>query len=184
MHEEMPQPLNGEMDGFQLWVNLPAKLKMTKPRYLEITSNMIPEIEEKDGVQVRVIAGVVDSIRGPVTEIAADPTYIDVTIPPGGSFSHSIYREHNAFAYVFEGEGTFGITEEGDGKSISHTKLIVFGNGDGITIQTQEKPVRFLLVSGIPLNEPIARYGPFVMNTKEEIEQALRDLQNGTFIQD
>jgi len=181
MHEEMPQPHQGQMAGFQLWVNLPAKLKMTQPRYQEIASALIPEINQ-DGVKIRVVAGTVDGVRGPVTEIAADPTYLDVSIPSNGSFSQPVERGHSAFAYVFEGEGTFGITSEGDGETVSHPKLVVFDDGDYVEVRATKQPVRFLLVSGKPLHEPIARYGPFVMNTREEIEQALRDLRNGTLV--
>ena len=183
LHEEMPQPRQGEMAGFQLWVNLPAKLKMTQPRYQEIASDLIPEINREDGVKIRVIAGTVDGVRGPVTEIAADPTYLDVSIPPNGSFHQPIERGHSAFAYVFEGEGTFGITDEGDGETVSHPKLVVFDDGDYVEARTTKQSVRFVLISGKPLYEPIARYGPFVMNTREEIEQALRDLRNGTFVE-
>jgi redox-sensitive bicupin YhaK (pirin superfamily) len=182
MHEEMPKPHQGKMAGFQLWVNLPAKLKMTLPRYQEVPSAQIPEIERQDGIRVRVVAGTVDRIRGPVTEIAADPTYIDVFIPPQGSFIHPIEKGHTAFAYVFEGEGRFGITGAGEGVTVSHPRLVVLDDGDLVEIRTAGQPVRFLLVSGKPLYEPIARYGPFVMNTQEEIEQALRDLRNGTFV--
>ena len=181
MHEEMPKPRDGQMAGFQLWVNLPAKLKMTQPRYQEISSSRIPEIRREDGVKIRVIAGQVDGVHGPVTEIAADPTYLDVSIPRNTSFAHPVERGHTAFAYVFEGEGTFGISDEGDEETVSHPKLAVFGEGDTVKVLTTGQPVRFLLISGQPLHEPIARYGPFVMNTREEIEQALRDLQNGTF---
>jgi redox-sensitive bicupin YhaK (pirin superfamily) len=182
LHEEMPQSRQGEMAGFQLWVNLPAKLKMTPPRYQEIASHLIPEINREDGGKMRVMAGTVDGVHGPVTEIAADPTYLDVSIPPNGSFSQPIERGHSAFAYVFEGEGTFGITDEGDGETVSHPKLVVFDDGDYVKVRATKEPVRFLLVSGKPLYEPIARYGPFVMNTREEIQQALRDLRNGTFV--
>lgn len=182
MHEEMPQPRQGKMAGFQLWVNLPAKLKMTQPRYQEIASDLIPEIDREDGVKIRVIAGAVDGVQGPVTEIAADPTYLDVSIPPNGSFVQPIERGHSAFAYVFEGEGIFGMTDERDGKTVPDPKLIVFDDGDYVEVRATKQLVRFLLVSGKPLYEPIARYGPFVMNTREEIEQALRDLRNGTFV--
>lgn len=182
MHEEMPQPSQGKMAGFQLWVNLPARLKMTQPRYQEIAAELIPEITGEDGVTIWVIAGVVDGIRGPVTEIAADPAYLDVSMPASGSFAHPIERGHAAFAYVFEGEGIFGIADEGEGEIVGHPKLIVFDDGDHVAVRTSDRPVRFLLVSGRPLNEPIARYGPFVMNTRAEIEQALRDLREGTFV--
>jgi redox-sensitive bicupin YhaK (pirin superfamily) len=184
MHEEMPQAQAGEMIGFQLWVNLPAKLKMMTPRYQNIEANSIPFINRKDGVNIRVIAGEVDGIRGPVTEIVADPTYLDVTIPPDGSFSHNIKRGHAAFAYVFEGQGSFAANGEEAGQQniISRPGLVVFEDGDYIDVSTTDQSVRFLLISGQPLNEPIARYGPFVMNTQAEIEQALEDLKNGTFV--
>ena len=184
MHEEMPQAQAGEMIGFQLWVNLPAKLKMMTPRYQNIEANQIPLINREDGVNIRVIAGEVDGIHGPVTEIVAEPIYLDVTIPPDGSFSHDVKRGHSVFAYVFEGQASFGTNEEetGEQNTISQPGLVVFGDGDYIGVSTTDQPVRFLLISGQPLNEPIARYGPFVMNTQAEIEQALEDLKNGTFV--
>jgi redox-sensitive bicupin YhaK (pirin superfamily) len=178
MHEEMPAAREGKMAGFQLWVNLPARLKMTPPRYQEIAAAQIPAVEREDGVKILVIAGAVDGIQGPVTEIAADPTYLDVTITPHGSFFQPVPRGHAAFAYVFEGQGLF----ESTGEAISHPKLVVFGDGDHVQVRTEDRSVRFLLVSGNPLNEPIARYGPFVMNTVQEIQQALQDLRNGTFV--
>ena len=182
MHEEMPGAQQGRMDGFQLWVNLPAKLKMIPPRYQEIASNQIPEIEREDGTKIRIIAGTVDGIQGPITQIAADPTYLDVTIPPHGSFSHPVDRGHASFAYLFEGKGRFA-TGQGEYEIVAHPQLIVFDDGDYVEIRATEAGARFLLVSGKPLGEPVARYGPFVMNTKEEIRQALRDLQSGTFVQ-
>ena len=180
MHEEMPKPYDGKMEGFQLWVNLPAKLKMTKPRYQEVTAPNIPEITRADGVTIRVIAGVVENVRGAVTEIYADPTYLDVTLPAHASFTQPIPRGHAAFAYVFAGDGKF----EDAGKTISHPHLVIFDDGDSIQASAAASLFRFLLISGKPLHEPIARYGPFVMNTRAEIEQALRDLQNGTFVKD
>ena len=176
MHEEMPQVRPEGIDGFQLWVNLPARLKMTQPRYQGILAAEIPVVEVTEGVRVRVITGSVSGVNGPVSGIAADPVYLDVSVPAHASFTQQIARGHSAFAYVFEGEASF------DNKQVSHTRLVVFGDGDYITVVTAESPVRFLLVSGKPLNEPIARYGPFVMNTREEIEQALRDLRQGTFV--
>jgi redox-sensitive bicupin YhaK (pirin superfamily) len=180
MHEEMPEPHKVEMVGFQLWVNLPARLKLTNPRYQNIRSDQIPEIRHKDGVKIRVIAGEVDGVRGPVKEIVAEPTYLDISIPPDGTFSQSIVRGHAAFAYVFEGEGVF---EAGGAEPIPHPRLIVFGDGDQVSMRASDPGVRFLLVSGKPLNEPIARWGPFVMNTQKEIEQTLEEIKNGTFIQ-
>jgi redox-sensitive bicupin YhaK (pirin superfamily) len=178
MHEEMPQVRPEGIAGFQLWVNLPAKLKMTAPRYQEIQSSEIPEIKKEDGTKIRVITGRVDGISGPVTGIAADPTYLDVFVPPRASFIQPITPGHTAFAYVFEGEAKFAE----NGTMVSHPRLVVWGDGDAIKVITAESPVRFLLVSGKPLHEPIARYGPFVMNTREEIEQALLDLRRGTFV--
>lgn len=181
MHEEMPKPRDGKMAGFQLWVNLPARLKMTKPRYQEVLAKRIPVIQRPDGVKIRVIAGGTDGVQGPIAEIAANPTYLDVSLPVNISFSHSVERGHTVFAYVLEGEGMFGISNEEE--TVFDPKLVVFGDGDHIMIRTTRKPVRYLLVAGKPLYEPIARYGPFVMNTREEIEQALQDLRTGTFVQ-
>ena len=184
MHEEMPQPHKDEMIGFQLWVNLPARLKMTGPRYQNITSDQIPEIQHEDGDKIRVIAGEVDGVRGPVKEIVANPTYLDISIPPGGSFSHPIESAHATFAYIFEGAGLFEADTTDTGTPIANPHLIVFDDGDRVSARASDQGMRFLLVSGRPLNEPIARYGPFVMNTQQEIQQALTDLQNGTFIKE
>ena len=182
MHEEMPELEGGRLDGFQLWVNLPARLKMIRPRYQEIAAGDIPTIGGKDGVQIRVIAGTVGDARGSVKEIAADPTYLDISIPANTSFTHSIPRGHTAFAYVFAGEGIFGIASDDDGKQAGAPRLVVFDDGDQVQVKALDNGARFLLISGKPLNEPIARYGPFVMNTEEEIEQALLDLRRGTFV--
>jgi quercetin 2,3-dioxygenase len=182
MHEEMPQVRPRGIAGFQLWVNLPAKLKMTKPRYQNIAAAEIPEIQRPQGVSIRVITGTVDDVSGPVTDIAADPIYLDVFMPTGASFIHSIERGHTAFAYVFEGEARF---QDGEGTKdplISHPQLIIFGDGELVQVTTGQRSVRFLLVSGKPLGEPIARYGPFVMNTEEEIEETLLELRQGTFV--
>ncbi len=176
MHEEMPQVRPEGIDGFQLWVNLPARLKMTRPRYQGVLASEIPEVETDAGTRIKVITGTVNGVNGPVSGIAADPVYLDVSVPANTSFTQQIARGHSAFAYVFEGKGAF------EDQTISHTRLVVFGDGDYIKVATAEDPVRFLLVSGKPLNEPIARYGPFVMNTRAEIEQALRDLRQGTFV--
>jgi redox-sensitive bicupin YhaK (pirin superfamily) len=182
MHEEMPRLHEDEMVGFQLWVNLPARLKMIPARYQNITSDQIPEIQHEDGVRIRVIAGEVDGVSGPVKEIVADPTYLDISIPPNKTFSQPIESGQAAFAYIFEGEGLFEAGDAEAGKPIPHPRLIVLGDGDRVSVRAVDQGVRFLLVSGKPLNEPIARWGPFVMNTREEIEQTLEDLKNGTFI--
>ncbi len=180
MHEEMPQPGQDEMIGFQLWVNLPARLKMCRPRYQDISAEKIPLVTRADGVKIRVIAGEADGVRGPVAEIEANPTYLDITIPERGDFEHPIERGHTAFAYVFEGQGQ--CASDGKDKLINHPRLVELGDGDYVTVKATEQHVRFLLVSGKPLKEPIARYGPFVMNNREEIQQALEDLRNGTFV--
>ena len=179
LHEEMPQARPEGIAGFQLWVNLPAKLKMTAPRYQNIGANEIPEVRRDSGATIRIIAGSVDGVSGPISGIAAEPTYLDVALAPGGSFIHSIPRGHAAFAYIFEGEAEFGGE---DSTEVIAPRLLVLGDGDSVEVRATSSPARFLLVSGKPLNEPIARYGPFVMNTKEEIEQTLRELQQGTFI--
>ena len=185
LHEEMPkQPEKGIMEGFQLWVNLPASLKMTEPRYRGLTSSQIPEVKRDDGITVKIIAGEFEGVKGAVKEIFADPEYLDVTVPAGGFFEQPIKQGHTAFAYVFEGKGIFGdfeLDSRDNGKSVSATKLLIFADGDLVRVYARDH-VRFLLVSGKPLNEPVARYGPFVMNTSEEIEQALKDLKNGTFV--
>jgi len=180
MHEEMPQVRPEGVAGFQLWVNLPAKQKMIAPRYQNISANEIAEIRRDEGTTIRVIAGTVDGVTGPISGIAAEPTYLDVSVAAQGSFSLPIPREHSVFAYVFEGQGRFGA---GDRPVIAAPRLVVWDDGDSVDVRPDENAVRFLLVSGKPLNEPIARYGPFVMNTKEEIEQTLREIQQGTFAQ-
>jgi redox-sensitive bicupin YhaK (pirin superfamily) len=182
MHEEMPRPRDGMMGGFQLWVNLPARLKMTVPRYQDVPAATIPEVVRDGGERLRVVAGEVDGVRGPVKEIYADPSYFDVTVPAGGSLRQPITLGHAAFAYVFEGEGLFETGPGGPGRAVGSPRLAVLGDGDELVVRAGEQPVRFLLVSGKPLGEPIARYGPFVMNTREEIEQALRDLRDGSFV--
>ena len=185
IHEEMPKPDKGKMEGFQLWVNLPAKLKMTTPRYQEVKSSQIPEIRLENGVMVKIIAGDMDGVKGAVTEIFADPTYLDVNMPMKSYFEQPIKRGHTVFAYVFEGEGIFGEFDEEPSKKMTRvlsTELLIFGDGDYVKVKTDQKTVRFLLISGKPLNEPIARYGPFVMNTSQEIEQALIDLRTDNFV--
>jgi redox-sensitive bicupin YhaK (pirin superfamily) len=179
MHEEMPQVRPEGVAGFQLWVNLPKRQKMIAPRYQNVNANEIAKITREGGAKIRVIAGEVDGVVGPISGIAAEPMYVDVSIAPHGSFSLPIPRGHSAFAYVFEGEGKFGPEK----RSVTTPRLVVWDDGDHVEVRTEESAVRFLLVSGKPLNEPIARYGPFVMNTKAEIEQTLRELQAGTFAQ-
>ena len=176
LHEEMPEGLGGHMEGFQLWVNLPAKLKMSPPRYQEIKAAKIPWLNPDKGVAVRLIAGRYAEVEGPVTGIAAEPLYMDVAVDGGDEFMHSIPKGHNAFIYVFKGGGEFcGTTSEA-------TRLLVLGDGKEINVKGGLFGTRFLLVAGKPLGEPIVRYGPIVMNTAEEIHQTLRELRDGTFI--
>jgi redox-sensitive bicupin YhaK (pirin superfamily) len=175
LHEEMPQVRPEGVAGFQLWVNLPKKQKMSAPRYQNIHANEIAVIERDGGVTIRMIAGTVDGVTGPIGGIAAEPTYLDVSLPKGGSLVHPIPRGHSAFAYIFEGEARF------DDTLVTAPKLVVWNDGDSVVVHGDRSAARFLLVSGKPLNEPMARYGPFVMNTQEEIEQTLRELQQGTF---
>ena len=177
MHEEMPHASADGMAGFQLWVNLPAKLKMTKPRYQEVAAKNIPVVE-KDGAKILVIAGEVEGVAGAVSEIYAEPSYLDVALDAQASFTHAIPRGHTAFAYLFAGSATFDDSSD----TIASPMLVVLADGDIVQIKAGDETARFILVSGKPLHESVARYGPFVMNTREEIEQALRDLQRGTFV--
>lgn len=185
MHEEMPQRgPSGVIDGFQLWVNLPAKEKMSQPRYQEVAAETIPSVE-KAGVRVRVVAGEYEGIRGPVTEIAAQPLYMDVTLSPESGFTLAIPNGHSAVAYVFEGAGFFGLGDDCQGEQIAAIKMLVFEDGDYLRAQTgADSSVRFMLMAGAPFNEPIVPYGPFVMNTSEEIQQAFEDLRKGTFVRE
>ncbi|MBI3242829.1 MAG: pirin family protein [Chloroflexi bacterium] len=177
MHEEMPRRgPSGAIYGFQLWVNLPAAQKMTAPRYQEVSAETIP-VMRQDGASLHLVAGEFGNTRGPVTEIAASPTYLEVNLSPASSFALSVPRGHTALAYVFEGAGHFGADET----AVEAVRMIVFDDGDRIEVQS-EAGVRFMLIAGAPFREPIAPYGPFVMNTAEEIRQALFELRNGTFI--
>ncbi len=177
LHEEMPRRgPSGLINGFQLWVNLPAAQKMTTPRYQEVKAATIPVVR-KNGAAVRLVAGEFDGTIGPVTEIAASPVYMEVHLDPGASFSIDLPRDHTALAYLFDGAGQFGAEQE----PIEAVKMIVFDHGDRIE-GSSENGARFMLIAGAPFREPIAPYGPFVMNTPEEIRQAIADLRNGTFV--
>ena len=176
LHEEMPRRgPSGNIYGFQLWVNLPSRSKMVAPRYQEVNAQTIPAYE-KGGIKVRVVAGSVGGVDGPVTEIAASPLYFDVQLAPDTEFIQPIPAGHTALAYLFEGEATFG------DQTVAAVNMLKFGDGDHIRVKTENSPARFMLIAGMPFREPIAPYGPFVMNTREEIQQALNDLRNGTFI--
>jgi redox-sensitive bicupin YhaK (pirin superfamily) len=197
MHQEMPTgDQQGRMHGFQLWANLPASLKMTRPRYQDIAAGDIPEQVDDDGTRVRVIVGEFWGKRGPVEGVAADPSYIDVSVPPGARKRLAVETSRHAFAYVFAGSGTFRdasepqgiLTEATDGSDAirremtGNRSLVLFDRGDEVVVQAGDEGIRFLLVSGKPIEEPVAWYGPIVMNTQEELRQAMTDLQRGTFI--
>ncbi len=201
MHQEMPQgDPKGRMHGFQLWANLPSSLKMTRPRYQDIKAGDIPEIVDDDGTVVRVVVGNFWGKTGPVEGVAADPNYIDVWVPPGKKKTLPVETTRHAFAYVFEGSGTFRdashplgvLTEKSDAdgnellvrETVGNRSLVLFDSGDEVTIQAGDEGIRFLLVSGKPLKEPVAWYGPIVMNTQAELQQAVRDLQTGNFIKE
>ncbi len=197
IHQEMPQgDAQGRMHGFQLWANLPAALKMTAPRYQEVSSADIPEVIEDDGTKARIICGEMWGAKGPVEGIAADPVYVDVSVPPGKRRSLPVETDSHAFAYVFAGSGTFlnasgprrpvteavGEVAETAEPMVDNRSLILFDRGDTVTVQAGDQGIRFLLVSGRPLREPVAWHGPVVMNTRQELVQAFEELQRGTFL--
>jgi len=183
LHEEMPRRSpQGNVYGFQLWVNLPAARKMDQPRYQEVNAETIPELQV-DGAKIRLVAGEINGILGPVAEIAANPIYLDVELEPGTTFSYPIPRGHTLVVYVFEGEAAFGLDELGAGSLVKAVRMVEFSDGEQLQIQTTpDSGVRFMLIAGEPFKEPIVPYGPFVMNTPQEIQQALADLRNGTFV--
>ena len=198
MHQEMPKPgQGGQMHGFQLWANLPSSLKMTAPRYQDVPSTEIPEVIDDDGTRVKVVVGEFWGRRGPVDGIAADPQYLDIFVPAGVRKTFKVETERHAFAYIFEGSGSFRdaskpfgvrVEKEVNGEELhlrdlsGNRTLVQFDRGDEVTVQAGDTGIRFLLVSGKPLKEPVAWHGPIVMNTGDELREAIRDLQNGTFI--
>jgi redox-sensitive bicupin YhaK (pirin superfamily) len=174
VHSEMPEQESGLMRGFQLWVNLPAKDKMIAPQYQEFSAERIPEAQPGEGVRVKVIAGRIGDVVGPVQQPATDPTYLDITLEANAVFEHALPAGHRAFAYVYEGAANIegeDVAPKGD--------LLVFGPGEAVRLSAGGARTRLILVAGRPLNEPVARYGPFVMNTKEQIMQAFVDYQEG-----
>ncbi|HYV36536.1 MAG TPA: pirin family protein [Gemmataceae bacterium] len=197
IHQEMPKPDQaGRMHGFQLWANLPASLKMTPPRYQEVKAAEIPVITDDDGTTARVVCGSFWGKKGPIDGIAADPIYLDVTVPPGKRKSLPVETTRHAFAYVFAGSGKFcnasrplAVPTEGVGwadttlpKDADNRSLVLFDSGDEVAVQAGDDGIRFLLVSGKPLREPVAWYGPIVMNTQEQLQKAYAELQEGTFL--
>jgi redox-sensitive bicupin YhaK (pirin superfamily) len=177
IHGEMPRGEDG-MQGFQLWINLPRASKMMRPRYQNIGKDMIPTARPSDDVEVKVIAGAFRGVEGPVKELVVPVEYLDVRIGPGGGFEHDIPRGRAAFAYVFQGRGSFG----GSTGAAGPENLVVFGEGEMVRITASDQGVRFLLVSGQPVREPIAWRGPVVMNTEAELRQAFEELREGTFV--
>jgi redox-sensitive bicupin YhaK (pirin superfamily) len=199
LHQEMPTgDSEGRMHGFQLWANLPSSLKMTRPRYQDVAAKDIPEVIDDDGTTVRVVCGAFWGQRGPVDGIAADPRYLDIRVPPLTRKVLSVETTRHAFAYVFEGSGVFRdsseplgvLTERGGREDVlvreqtGNRSLVLFDRGDEIVVEAGETGMRFLLVSGRPIEEPVAWYGPIVMNTRDELRQAYAELQAGTFIRD
>ena len=197
LHQEMPKgDSNGQMHGFQLWANLPTAHKMTAPRYQDVQATDIPEITDDDGTKARVICGTFWGQKGPVEGIAADPRYIDISLPPGAHKTLPVETDRHAFAYIFAGTGTFGgasapqpvktehldLSGEVSTAEMGNRSLVLFDNGDEVTVQAGEQGLRFLLVSGRPLEEPVAWRGPIVMNTQQELQQAFTELKDGTFI--
>jgi quercetin 2,3-dioxygenase len=197
IHQEMPKGDEaGRMYGFQLWANLPSSLKMTAPRYQEVKAADIPEVRDDDGTQVRVVCGSFRETKGPVDGIAADPIYLDVSVPPGRRRTFPVETTRHAFAYVFGGSGKFcnasgplAVPTEGVGwadtappAEAENRSLVLFDQGDKLTVQAGDDGIRFLLVSGKPLKEPVAWYGPIVMNTQEQLRQAFQELEQGTFL--
>jgi len=197
LHQEMPKgDPNGRMHGFQLWANLPSALKMTAPRYQDVPAAAIPEVTDDDGTRVRVVCGSFWGRKGPVDGVAADPRYLDVFVPAGKKKTLPVETTRNAFAYVFEGSGTFRDASEPGGvlteqldpaatvvrEQTGNRSLVLFDRGDAVTVQAGEAGIRFLLVSGEPIKEPVAWYGPIVMNTQDELRRAYDELNDGTFI--
>jgi hypothetical protein len=179
VHSEMPEQQEGRMRGFQLWVNLPASQKMSAPRYQEFGPERIPELTPADGVRVKLIAGEIDGVRGPVTQPATDPLYVDVNLGVGARFTQVLPARHHAFVYVYEGAARVG---EGDHATRVDTReLAVLGEGGRLVLTGESPDTRAIVVAGRPIGEPVARYGPFVMNTREEIMQAFEDFKAGRF---
>ena len=195
LHQEMPKGNpQGRMHGFQLWANLPASLKMTRPRYQDVAAKDVPEVIDDDGTRVRIIVGDFWGKTGPVDGVAAEPRYLDVSVPPGKRKRLPVDRSHHAFSYVFAGRGTFrdaseprAVQNESTGtldRDTGNRSLVLFDQGDEITVQAGDEGIRFLLVSGKPLEEPVAWHGPIVMNTQTQLQEAYAELQAGTFIRE
>jgi redox-sensitive bicupin YhaK (pirin superfamily) len=179
VHQEMPQHAEDRLRGFQLWINLPAVAKMVAPRYREVLADTIPVVSPHDGIKIKLIAGVVVGIRGPGKVFVADPEYLDITLQPGADLEHPTTPDHTVFAYAVDGRGDIGPNA---GHTLERGQLALFTPGDSVQARTRDVPFRFLLVSGKPLGETVAWSGPIVMNTREELAEAFRQYQDGTFI--
>jgi len=179
VHSEMPEQQEGRMRGFQLWVNLPARNKMDAPQYQEFAPDKIPVVQVGEGVSVKVIAGEVDNVRGPIVQPATDPLYLDIALDAKARWQYVLPAGHNVFSYVFEGEASIGDGE--DARALETHELAVLGGGEVFAVRAGNAGARLILVAGRPIHEPVARYGPFVMNTKQEIMQAFVDYQEGRF---
>jgi quercetin 2,3-dioxygenase len=180
IHQEMPKgDRKGNMGGFQLWANLPSSHKMMNPRYREVKQADIPVLQTSEGTVVRIICGEVAGVQGPVREIVTDPEYLDVSLSAGKAFTHPVKPGHTVFAYVVEGEGYFDMPQQ---CTCGTGTLVLYGPGNSITVTTEQRPVRFLLVAGRPLGEPVAWRGPIVMNTQEELRASFSEYQDGTFL--
>jgi redox-sensitive bicupin YhaK (pirin superfamily) len=194
LHQEMPKgDPEGRMHGFQLWANLPSSLKMTKPRYQDVQAKDVPEVTDDDGTKVRIVVGDFWGKRGPIEGVAADPRYLDISLPPRTRRTIPVESSRHAFAYVFAGSGRFRDASEpravrnellNDEYDLSNRSLVLFDSGDEIVVESGDDGIRFLLVSGQPIEEPVAWYGPIVMNTQAELRTAMRELQLGTFIKE
>jgi quercetin 2,3-dioxygenase len=183
LHQEMPKRTEGRLSGFQLWVNLPRSLKMEDPAYRGLRADGIPVVSGEDGRQVRVIAGAYDRVAGPVTHIPVDPTYLDVSLPAHAEFELPVTPGHTVFAQPFEGSGTFDRPHPGRAPTLGTPgETLLYGDGDRVAVTSGDAGLRFLLVAGRPLREPVAWYGPIVMNSRAELAEAARELNEGTFI--
>jgi quercetin 2,3-dioxygenase len=197
IHQEMPKgDPKGFMGGFQLWANLPARQKMMDPRYRDVKKTMIPEVRRKDGTVIKIICGTVDGVQGPVKDIVIDPEYLDVLVPAGTTFVHSVKPDHTVFAYIIDGQAYFDKGKDSFAYEIEGTNyfdfkrecfigpqsVVLYGQGEKINVTTEDESARFLLISGKPLKEPVAWYGPIVMNTQKELRTAFEEYNNGTFV--
>ena len=181
IHQEMPKGSNGRMGGFQLWVNLPSRHKMMDPRYREVKNEQIPEVLKDKGIMIRIISGEVNKKRGPVKDIVVDIEYLDITLEPGAEFEHTIKKGYRVFAYVIEGSGYFDNEKK---MNIGTENLVIFKDGNEVKIAANDRILRFLLISGKPIGEPVAWGGPIVMNTQEELQLAFDEYRHGTFIKE